>query len=445
MAKMENSCKPQIPTFVTLVIGLMIGAVFGLVALGWWLWPVKWVNADPSSLNYTAKIQYLRASIEAFGYNQDINLAKERYQALGGDAGPALTLIAQQPGELPDDLITSFSQSVVGLTPAEVATKPPISSSVRKGLSWQLFAVIGVGILTVALVFAWIVLRIRKNALLSGELPAPIEEVTEQGAVAEEQSAEPLAIPFSMVLETEEQPPAFQEEIVAQEIIPDETAMTVKLPAEEIMAQEEMPPAVPDITPLLFNEEPAIELVAQPTEELSKVVESVEELSVPQVQVDENLITQPSTESTETRQEMDPWLTKLPERLVLMESIGEENAQRLGEVGILTVGQLIKGGAIPKARKAIADRTGIDENLILKWINQIDLIRVRGAGKAYAELLENAGVTSVADFAREDPQNLLQKLIVANEQLKMVSKLPVLSQVTQWVDSARQLEEIVKY
>ena len=33
---------------VTLVAGLLIGSIFGLVVLGWYVWPVQWIDATPA-------------------------------------------------------------------------------------------------------------------------------------------------------------------------------------------------------------------------------------------------------------------------------------------------------------------------------------------------------------------------------------------------------------
>jgi len=46
-----------------------------------------------------------------------------------------------------------------------------------------------------------------------------------------------------------------------------------------------------------------------------------------------------------------------------------------------------------------AKTDGISEALILKWLNHADLFRIRGVAGQYAELLEAAGVDTVAELA----------------------------------------------
>lgn len=102
------------------VIGLVVGLFIGLVVLGWWLWPVKWVDASPQHLQYPEKVNYLRQAIEAYGYNGDISKAVARYESLGEDAKQALADITEAPGDLNPDIINAFSASVL-------MTQPPVS------------------------------------------------------------------------------------------------------------------------------------------------------------------------------------------------------------------------------------------------------------------------------------------------------------------------------
>lgn len=95
-----------------LVIGLVVGSIIGLVVLGWWLWPVKWVDAGPQHLNIEQKEGYLRQAIEAFGYNSDSGKAIERYNSLGDDAASVLNKITQNPGDINPDIIIAFAGAV---------------------------------------------------------------------------------------------------------------------------------------------------------------------------------------------------------------------------------------------------------------------------------------------------------------------------------------------
>lgn len=64
-------------------IGLLIGMIFGLVVLGWGVWPLEWVNGAPANLSSDYQRQYLCMVIDSFVRNQDQNLMKVRWSSLG--------------------------------------------------------------------------------------------------------------------------------------------------------------------------------------------------------------------------------------------------------------------------------------------------------------------------------------------------------------------------
>jgi len=113
-----NSINEQIKNPIVVgVVGLVVGTIFGLVVLGWWLWPVKWINASPEHLSDAAKADYLRMAIEAYGQNGDVETAQEHYLALGSNAGDILDQVVQTPEGLNSDLISDFSTVVSTVTP----------------------------------------------------------------------------------------------------------------------------------------------------------------------------------------------------------------------------------------------------------------------------------------------------------------------------------------
>jgi len=132
-------------------------------------------------------------------------------------------------------------------------------------------------------------------------------------------------------------------------------------------------------------------------------------------------------------------------KIVDVEGIGEVYAQKLAEAGIVTTQALLEKGATPKGRKQVAEKTTIGEALILKWVNRVDLSRIKGIGSEYADLLEAAGVDTVVELAKRVPANLTKKMAEINLEKKLVRKLPAESRVTDWVAQAKKLPRIVKY
>ncbi|MBW6471674.1 MAG: DUF4332 domain-containing protein [Anaerolineaceae bacterium] len=128
-----------------------------------------------------------------------------------------------------------------------------------------------------------------------------------------------------------------------------------------------------------------------------------------------------------------------------IEGIGPKYAELLGKEGIKTVEGLLKVAAKSKDRKKLSEASQISEKLILEWVNLADLFRVKGIGEEYSDLLEEAGVDTVPELAQRKPENLLQKLVEVNKEKKLVRRLPVLSQVEDWVKQAKDLPRVVEY
>ncbi len=132
-------------------------------------------------------------------------------------------------------------------------------------------------------------------------------------------------------------------------------------------------------------------------------------------------------------------------KIIDIEGIGPVNAGKLSKIGIRSVESLLKKGASRKGREGIVSATGISEKLILEWVNLADLYRVKGIGSEYSDLLEEAGVDTVAELGKRVAGNLLKKMIEVNAAKNLVNKMPGLKQVTSWIDQAKKLPKAVTY
>ena len=74
------------------LVGILVGAAIGLL-IGWWLWPVQWVNATPADLRTDLQADYMMMTIDSFRVNGDAKLASYRYSLLGADAPAALAAV----------------------------------------------------------------------------------------------------------------------------------------------------------------------------------------------------------------------------------------------------------------------------------------------------------------------------------------------------------------
>ncbi|MBN1979352.1 MAG: DUF4332 domain-containing protein [Anaerolineae bacterium] len=132
-------------------------------------------------------------------------------------------------------------------------------------------------------------------------------------------------------------------------------------------------------------------------------------------------------------------------KLETIEGIGPVYAQKLRAAGVGSVETLLKTGSAPKGRRELAEKTGIGDEHILDWVNRADLMRVRGVGEEYGDLLERAGVDTVVELARRSPDNLHQKMLEVNEEKRLVHRPPSRDMVARWIEQAKALPRVVSY
>ena len=132
-------------------------------------------------------------------------------------------------------------------------------------------------------------------------------------------------------------------------------------------------------------------------------------------------------------------------KLEIIEGIGPVYAERLRAAGIGTVEALLRAGATPEGRKELAERTRIGDEYIMDWVNRAVLMRVRGVGEEYSDLLEKAGVDTVIELAQRNADNLYKKLLQVNAEKRLVRRLPNRGMVTRWVAQAKMLPRVVSY
>ncbi len=131
--------------------------------------------------------------------------------------------------------------------------------------------------------------------------------------------------------------------------------------------------------------------------------------------------------------------------IVDIEGIGPAYAEQLKGIGISTTEKLLEEGRTPAGRKRIAEESEISEKLILEWVNLSDLMRIKGVGEEYSDLLEEAGVDTVVELATRNAENLAAKLEEINTEKELVRVVPNLEKVQDWIAQAGTLGRGVEY
>lgn len=128
-----------------------------------------------------------------------------------------------------------------------------------------------------------------------------------------------------------------------------------------------------------------------------------------------------------------------------IEGIGPAFAAKLSEAGIGSVENLLETAGTKKGRVDLAEKAGIPEANILKWVNHADLFRIKGVAGQYAELLEASGVDSVPELAQRNAANLAAKMGEINDAKNLTNRAPSESEVQRWIDEAKTLDRAVHH
>ena len=251
------------------------------------------------------------------------------------------------------------------------------------------------------------------------------ESRLEPSPEAEEIQLKDIAIEESPAVEEQVVVPADQEEFETS--APPEVE---KAGTEEILTETETPVQAEEIEPNI--EQLRGETVQEP---------AITEQSTEQVQAEseqEQPITEETAESSET---VTTRLTPVSE----IEGIGQVYTQKLAEIGIKSTADLLKYGKDRKGREELVEKLQVSDKLVLKWVNMADLMRIPGIGEQYSELLEKAGVDTVKELRNRNPKKLQAALAVSNEMHHLVKRLPSLSDVENWVETAKEIEPLISY
>lgn len=132
-------------------------------------------------------------------------------------------------------------------------------------------------------------------------------------------------------------------------------------------------------------------------------------------------------------------------KLDTIEGIGPALQAKLQEAGISSCESLLEKGGSKKGRAALAEKSGISEAQILKFVNHADLMRIKGIGGEYSELLEASGVDTVPELGQRNAANLSAKIEEINAAKKLVRSTPSESQVAGWIEQAKSLPKAVHH
>jgi predicted flap endonuclease-1-like 5' DNA nuclease len=132
-------------------------------------------------------------------------------------------------------------------------------------------------------------------------------------------------------------------------------------------------------------------------------------------------------------------------KLIDIEGIGKVYAVKLEALGLKTTAALLKRASGLRGRRELAEAIQISEKRLLKWVNRADLMRVKGIGTQFSDLLEETGVDTVKELRNRVPENLHAKMLEVNAARNLARRDPTLDEVRGWVALSRTLEVVVTH
>ena len=134
-----------------------------------------------------------------------------------------------------------------------------------------------------------------------------------------------------------------------------------------------------------------------------------------------------------------------------IEGVGVANGKKLRKYGIRSCEALLRACCTKRGRRATSELTGIGPSLLLEWANRADLMRVRGVGSEYSDLLEQSGVDTVKELRRRNASSLTKMMSDTNDahikrtRRRIVRRAPAESEVARWIQNAKELDPLISH
>ena len=125
--------------------------------------------------------------------------------------------------------------------------------------------------------------------------------------------------------------------------------------------------------------------------------------------------------------------------------LNSEYLEKLAAVGILNVKQMLEVGNTERGRGALAEDTGVTEDVILELVKLSDLARIPGVKGIRARLYHDAGVDTMEKMAEWEPEELrkMAAKFVERTGFEGIAPLPAETRFT--ITQAKNLPKIVEY
>jgi len=127
-------------------------------------------------------------------------------------------------------------------------------------------------------------------------------------------------------------------------------------------------------------------------------------------------------------------------KIIEIEGIGEKYAKILEKEGIAEVENLIP--LTWHEIKELAAKTKISLKLLEKWQDQAEIMKLKGVGPEYSEVLNKVGIDSIKELSYRNPQNTFDRIVEFDKkQPDVIRKIPKVEEIEGWISQSKEMYE----
>lgn len=163
-------------THLGFALAFLIGFLLGWLVIGWWLWPVQWINTDPWDLRPEFKKQYILMAADSYALSSNPELLRERFR--GWPPEDLAAFIDEVKRENPgNELLASRLETIKSaLNLPEPRTTPAVSEPEKRGPRVSIIIILG-GLLALLIFALGVIYRAFKDKLIPWARQTPRRSV----------------------------------------------------------------------------------------------------------------------------------------------------------------------------------------------------------------------------------------------------------------------------
>ena len=123
----------------------------------------------------------------------------------------------------------------------------------------------------------------------------------------------------------------------------------------------------------------------------------------------------------------------------------QEYANKLAEIGVKTASQLLEVGKTIKERKILAEKSGIPEDAVLKFVKLANLARAPGHMRKRACLYYESGLDTFDRIANQNPKAMIEFLTEFITKTGFNGSPPLLGDARSSVENSKRISRIIEY